>query len=74
MSTLPHQYTALKQKEEEKASVDVTAQTDVNKLKTDPDGSFKRPASTFRSFVQENGEFPPEKGSFFTRIFGRHGC
>ena len=44
------------------AARDVSAQTDVSKMKAESDGSFKRTASTFRDFIAPNGKFPPEKG------------
>ncbi|KAJ3505127.1 hypothetical protein NLJ89_g7573 [Agrocybe chaxingu] len=43
---------------------DVSAQSDIAKLKTEPDGSFKRPDSTFRDFVLPGGKFPPEKDRY----------
>lgn len=33
-------------------------------MKTETDGSFKRKASTFRSFITQDGEFTPEKGRY----------
>jgi putative glutathione S-transferase len=47
---------------------DTTHLTDITKMKSEPDGSFKRPASVFRSFVEEGGEFAPEKGTCFEWI------
>ncbi len=44
------------------SSKDTTAQSDVSKLKTEADGSFKRQASSFRNFVEQGGKFEPEKG------------
>jgi hypothetical protein len=38
------------------------AQSDISKMKTENDGSFKRKAASFRNFIQEHGEFAPEKG------------
>ena len=37
--------------------------SDISKMTTEADGSFKRKAATFRNFIQENGEFAPEKGA-----------
>ena len=45
-----------------KMSQDVSAQSDISKMKVEPDGSFKRAASSFRNFIQKGGQFPPEKG------------
>lgn len=50
-SALPHQ-----QKSHE-------AQSNIGIMKTEPDGSFKRKASSFRRFIEPNGEFAPEKGT-----------
>ena len=36
--------------------------SDIGKMKTEADGSFKRKAATFRSFITQDGEFTPEKG------------
>ena len=44
---------------------DVTSQSDVTKIKLEPDGSFKRVVSTFRNFVEKDGKFPPEKGTLY---------
>lgn len=37
--------------------------SDISKYKSEPDGSFKRPASSFRNFIKAGGQFPPEKGT-----------
>ena len=37
--------------------------SDISKMKTEEDGSFKRKPSSFRNTIQEGGEFPPEKGA-----------
>lgn len=55
MSTLPHQ-TGTKTHE---------ALSDISKMKVEEDGSFKRKASTFRNWVQRNGEFAPDKGMIY---------
>ena len=44
-------------------SRDVSGQSDISKMKVEPDGSFKRVASSFRNSVQKGGQFPPEKGT-----------
>src|SRR6266576_6817717 len=43
---------------------DVTNISDVTKVPTDAQGAFKRPASTFRNFIQAGGQFPPEKDRY----------
>ncbi|KAH9852336.1 glutathione S-transferase [Lenzites betulinus] len=43
---------------------DVSHLSDITKMKTDPDGSFKRKSSTFRDFVKKGGHFEPEKGRY----------
>ncbi|KAJ7087036.1 glutathione S-transferase [Mycena crocata] len=45
-------------------SRDTTELTDVSKMKREADGSFKRAASVFRSFIEEGGQFAPEKGRY----------
>ena len=44
------------------SSTDTSQQSDIAKMKTEPDGSFKRAASTFRSTIVKGGEFEPEMG------------
>lgn len=43
---------------------DVTAQSDIGKMKVEADGSFKRRASSFRNQIEKGGEFTPEKGRY----------
>jgi glutathionyl-hydroquinone reductase len=43
---------------------DSSLQSDIAKRKYEPDGSFKRPASVFRSFIEKGGNFEPEKGEY----------
>jgi putative glutathione S-transferase len=43
---------------------DVSSQSDIGKLKTESDGSFKRAASSFRNFIENGGKFSPEKGRY----------
>ncbi|KAH9852358.1 glutathione S-transferase [Lenzites betulinus] len=43
---------------------DTSHLTDISKMKTEPDGSFKRKASTFRDFIEKGGKFEPEKGRY----------
>ena len=45
-------------------SRDTSHQSDVTKIPTDADGAFKRPASSFRNFIQAGGKFPPERGTY----------
>ncbi|KAI0261242.1 glutathione S-transferase [Gloeopeniophorella convolvens] len=45
-------------------SRDVSVQSDISKMRTQPDGSFNRPASSFRNFIQPGGQFPPEKDRY----------
>lgn len=44
------------------ASRDVSGQSDIKKMTTSGDGSFKRKASTFRNTIEKGGKFEPEKG------------
>ncbi|KAM5543471.1 hypothetical protein V8D89_002722 [Ganoderma adspersum] len=46
------------------ATRDVTHLSDISKGKTEPDGSFKRKASSFRNFIEKGGEFAPEKDRY----------
>jgi putative glutathione S-transferase len=41
-----------------------TAQSDIGKMKLEPDGSFKRAPASFRNFIESGGRFPPEKGRY----------
>jgi putative glutathione S-transferase len=41
---------------------DVTNQSDITKMKTEPDGSFKRAPSSFRNFIEKGGRFEAAKG------------
>ncbi|KAG1767762.1 glutathione S-transferase [Suillus occidentalis] len=43
---------------------DASSQSDIGKMKTEADGSFKRAASSFRNFIENDGKFPPEKGRY----------
>ena len=55
-SALPHQQNPLGSKSHE-------AQSNIGIMKTEPDGSFRRKASSFRRFIEPNGELAPEKGT-----------
>jgi hypothetical protein len=46
-----------------KMSRDVSSQSDIGKMTVEPDGSFKRAPSSFRSSIRKGGDFPPEKGA-----------
>ena len=43
---------------------DVSSQSDISKMKTDSDGSFKRKPSTFRNTIEKGGRFEPERGRY----------
>lgn len=43
---------------------DVTEQSDPAKFKLEADGSFKRPVSQFRNFIEKGGRFEPEKDRY----------
>lgn len=43
---------------------DVSHQADIAKMKTEPDGSFKRLDASFRNFIEKGSQFEPEKGVF----------
>ncbi|KAG6828600.1 hypothetical protein H0H92_007341 [Tricholoma furcatifolium] len=42
------------------SSKDHTLQSDIGKMKTEPDGSFKRADASFRNVVEKGGRFEPE--------------
>lgn len=52
---------------------DVTHQSDIAKMKTEPDGSFKRAAAAFRNTVEKGGKFEPEPGKSQIRPGRRKG-
>ncbi|CAL1699003.1 unnamed protein product [Somion occarium] len=41
-----------------------TCRYNIHKMKTEPDGSFKRKPSVFRNFIEKGGTFAPEKGRY----------
>jgi glutathionyl-hydroquinone reductase len=43
---------------------DVSHQSDISKMATEGDGSFKRKAATFRNYIEKGGKFEPEKGRY----------
>jgi putative glutathione S-transferase len=51
---------------------DHTVQSDIAKMVTEPDGSFKRQASTFRDVVEKGGKFEPEKDRY--HLFVSYAC
>ena len=42
---------------------DVSKFSDISKSISEPDGSFNRKPSSFRSFIEKDGHFAPEKGA-----------
>ena len=58
----PPLFATLRCQQTRKMSRDVSGQSDITKMKVEPDGSFKRAASSFRNFVEKGGKFSPEKG------------
>jgi glutathionyl-hydroquinone reductase len=46
------------------ANRDVSGQSDINKMKTSDDGTFKRAAASFRNVIEKGGKFEPAKGLF----------
>ncbi|KAK7685559.1 hypothetical protein QCA50_011426 [Cerrena zonata] len=45
---------------------------DVSIIENDTDGSFKRPASTFRDVIEKGGKFEPEKDRY--HLYASYGC
>jgi putative glutathione S-transferase len=45
---------------------DTSLQSDFAKLKHEPDGSYKRIPSVFRSFIEKGGQFEAERGEYST--------
>ncbi|KJA23158.1 hypothetical protein HYPSUDRAFT_40330 [Hypholoma sublateritium FD-334 SS-4] len=43
---------------------DSVSQSDVGLMKREPDGSFKRPDSSFRDVIEKGGRFTPEEGRY----------
>jgi len=46
------------------SSKDVSHNSDINKMKHEDDGSFKRKPSSFRNLIEPEGKFSPEKGRY----------
>ena len=57
-------------------SRDVSNLSDISRMTTESDGTFKRAASSFRNFIKAGGEFPPERGTWYYFCFeaGRCDC
>ena len=53
------------------ATKDTTLQSDISKMKTEADGSFKRADASFRNTIAKDSQFEPEIGRFqcFMRLF-----
>lgn len=43
-------------------SRDTVLQSDITKMKTEKDGSFKRADASFRNTIEKGGQFEPESG------------
>ena len=48
---------------------DTTLQSDISKMKTEVDGSFKRADSSFRNMIAKDSQFEPEIGRGFSKCF-----
>jgi hypothetical protein len=46
------------------AAGDTTLQSDISKMKTEADGSFKRANASFRNMIAKGSQFEPENGGF----------
>ncbi|TEB34306.1 glutathione S-transferase [Coprinellus micaceus] len=46
------------------ATRDVSAQSNIHVMKTEPDGSFKRQASSFRDVIERGGRYEPESDRY----------
>ncbi|KLO09833.1 glutathione S-transferase [Schizopora paradoxa] len=51
---------------------DVSDQSDITKMKRNPDGSFNRAPSTFRGTIEKGGVHEPEKGRY--HLYVSYGC
>ena len=49
-----------------------TATKEKNWINSNPDGSFNRPASSFRDFIQKGGKFESEKGGMLPVVADYH--
>ena len=48
------------------ATKDTILQSDISKMKTEQDGSFKRADASFRNQIAKDSQFEPEIGGFFS--------
>ena len=48
---------------------DTTLQSDIGKMKTEPDGSFKRLDASFRNTIEKGGKFKPATGGHRVNFF-----
>jgi putative glutathione S-transferase len=48
---------------------DTTLQSDIGKMKTEPDGSFKRLDASFRNTIEKGGKFEPATGRHRVNFF-----
>jgi hypothetical protein len=51
------------------STTDTTLQSDIGKMKTEPDGSFKRLDSSFRNTIEKGGKFEPATGRHRVKFF-----
>jgi glutathionyl-hydroquinone reductase len=50
------------------ATRDVSSQSDITKMKTEADGTFKRAASAFRNTIEQGGKFEPARGMLLSLV------
>jgi len=48
---------------------DTSLQSDISKMKTEPDGSFKRLDASFRNLIEKGGKFEPATGRHRVNFF-----
>jgi len=48
---------------------DTLLQSDISKMKTEPDGSFKRLDASFRNLIEKGGKFEPATGRHRVNFF-----
>ncbi|KAH6917925.1 glutathione S-transferase [Coprinopsis sp. MPI-PUGE-AT-0042] len=54
------------------ATRDVSSQSDITKMKTEADGTFKRAASAFRNTIEQGGKFEPDRDRY--RLYVSYAC